>query len=151
MSLKRLGIAQPIPHTPTKLTDVNTNYFASVIITNVNETETANLTIYVKPHGVTASSEFAYVLYNFPLERANSLETNRFAMNPLDELWVESSIEFVSFVCEGLPQSIVNVRYTVGPTLNLPTSPLAGDQHYNTDTNQLLVYKPTGWKTVTTS
>lgn len=141
----------PAQDVPTLLADVNTQYFSSVIITNVNPTETANLTVYVKPSGETNPDNYAYITYKFPLTRSNSFETYRFAMNPLDEIWVESSVPNISFVAIGIPQSIIAVRYTSGPTENRPTAPLAGDQFYDTTQNLLQLYKPTGWKTVTTS
>ncbi len=71
-------------------------------------------------------------------------------MNPLDEIWVESSVENVSFIASGIPQSIINVRYTVGPTENKPTVPNPGDQYYDTTQNLLQLYKPTGWETIGT-
>jgi hypothetical protein len=151
MSVKRLGIVRPTAEIPSLLTDVGSNYFVSVIITNLNQIKEANLTVYVKPFEVTDPDEYSYVIYNFPLARANSLETNRFALNPLDEVWVESSIDDVSFMAMGIPQSVIAVRYSVGPTENRPTTPQPGDQYYNTTSNTLELYKPTGWVTVTTS
>lgn len=150
MSLKRIGVVMPPEDTATLLGDVNTYYLASVIATNVNPSETANITIYVKPDGETDPDNYAYITYIFPLERQNSFETIRFAMNPLDEIWVESSIENVSFIASGIPQAIINVRYTVGPTENMPTSPNPGDQYYDTTQNILKLYKPTGWQTIGT-
>ena len=140
----------PAEDTPSLLGDVNTYYLASVIVTNVNPTETANITIYVKPDGETDPDNYAYVTYLFPLERQNSFETLRFAMNPLDEIWVESSIDSVSFVASGIPQSVINVRYTVGATADKPANPNPGDQYYDTTLNVLQLYKPTGWVTIET-
>jgi hypothetical protein len=151
MSLRRLGIAKPPEDTPVLLADVNTQYFSSVVVTNLNPTQTANVTIYVKPNEETDPNKWAYLSYLFPLSRQNSFETIRFAMNPLDEIWVESSINDVSFIAMGIPQGIIAVRYSVGPTANRPTAPQPGDQYYDTTQNLLQIYKPTGWVTVTTS
>jgi hypothetical protein len=151
MSLKRIGVLMPPKNTLSLLGDVNTYYFASVIVTNVNPIQTANITIYVKPDGETDPDGYAYMSYLFPLERQNSFETIRFAMNPLDEIWVESTIDDVSFVASGIPQSIINVRYTVGPTANKPTAPQPGDQYYDTTLNTLQLYKPTGWVNIQTA
>jgi hypothetical protein len=151
MSLKRLGVVNPIKNTPTLLADVNTQYFSSVIVTNLNPVQTANITIYVKPNGETNPDNYAYMTYLFPLSKQNSFETIRFAMNPLDEIWVESSIDDLSFMAMGIPQSIISVRYSVGELANRPTTPQPGDQYYNTTSNVLELYKPTGWVTVTTS
>jgi hypothetical protein len=151
MSLRRLGVSNPVKNTPTLLADVNTQYFSSVIVTNLNPVQTANITIYVKPRDATSPEDYAYMAYLFPLSKQNSFETIRFAMNPLDEIWVESSIDDMSFMAMGIPQSVISVRYSVGPTENRPTTPQPGDQYYNTTSNTLELYKPTGWVTVTTS
>ena len=151
MSLRRLGIANPPKNTLVKLADVNTQYFSSVVVTNLNQTQTANVTIYVKPKDVVNPDNYAYLAYLFPLSIQNSFETIRFAMNPLDEIWVESNIEEISFMAHGIPQSLVEVRYSVGELVNRPTTPQPGDQYYNTTSDVLQLYKPTGWVTVTTS
>jgi hypothetical protein len=151
MSLRRLGIANPAKNTPTLLADVNTQYLSSVVITNLNPVQTANVTIYVKPRDVTNPDEYAYMAYLFPLSTQNSFETIRFAMNPLDEIYVESSVDDVSFVAMGIAQPLISVRYSVGATANRPTTPQPGDQFYDSTLNILQLYKPTGWVTVTTS
>lgn len=151
MSLRRLGVLNPVKNTPTLLADVNTQYFSSVIVTNLDAIKTASVTIYVKPNGETDPNNYAYLAYLFPLSSQNSFETIRFAMNPLDEIWVESNIEDISFMAMGIPQSLVSVRYSVGELANRPTTPQPGDQYYNTTSNVLQLYKPTGWVTVTTS
>jgi hypothetical protein len=151
MSLRRLGVSNPPKNTPTLLADVNTQYFSSVIVTNLNPVQTANITIYVKPRDAASSNDYAYMAYLFPLSKQNSFETIRFAMNPLDEIWVESSVDDMSFMAMGIPQSVIAVRYSVGSIENRPTTPQPGDQYYNTTSNVLQLYKPTGWVTVTTS
>ena len=151
MSLKRIGVLMPSQDTPSLLGDVNTFYLASVIATNINPNQSANVTIYVKPDGETNPDNYAYMAFQFPLDRQNSFETIRFAMNPLDEIWVESSIEQVSFIASGIPQSVINVRYSVGETANKPTNPLPGDQYYDTTLNTLQLYKPTGWVNIQTA
>jgi hypothetical protein len=147
MSVKRLGIIRPSADTPSLLTDVSSNYFVSVIITNLNQIKEANLTVYVKPFEVTDPDEYSYVIYNFPLARANSLETNRFALNPLDEVWVESSIDDVSFVCVGIPQPIAGVRYTNSATGEFPSSPTPGDLFFDDDSGTFNIYSSVeGWQ-----
>ena len=150
MSLKRIGVVMPTEDTATLLGDVNTYYLASVIVTNVNPTETANVTIYVIPDGETDPDNYAYITSQFPLSRQNSFETIRFAMNPLDEIWVESTIDQVSFIAEGIPQSVISLRYSVGATENKPTQPQFGDQFYDTTQNILQLYRPDGWVTIQT-
>ena len=59
MSVKRLGIVKPPAETPSFLTDVGSNYFVSVIITNLNQIKEANLTVYVKPFEVTDPDEYS--------------------------------------------------------------------------------------------
>jgi hypothetical protein len=151
MSLRRLGVVNPPKNVETKLADVNTQYFSSVIVTNLNPVQTANITIYVKPRDEEDPDNYAYLSYLFPLSKQNSFETIRFAMNPLDEIWVESSVDDISFMAMGIPQSVIAVRYSVGELANRPTTPQPGDQYYNTTSNVLQLYKPTGWVTVTTS
>jgi hypothetical protein len=147
MSVQRLGILKPLADTPSLLADSNSNYFVSVIITNLNQIKEANLTVYVKPFEVTNPDEYSYVIYNFPLKRANSLETNRFALNPLDEVWVESSIDDVSFVCVGIPQPIAGVRYTNGSTGQFPASPTPGDLFFDSTTGTFNMYSSIdGWQ-----
>lgn len=141
----------PQEDTPTLLGDVNTYYLASVVVTNVNPVETANVTIYVKPDGETDPTNYAYITSFFPLTRQNSFETIRFAMNPLDEIWVESTIDQVSFVAIGIPQSVIALRYSVGPTGERPTQPQVGDQYYDTTQNVLQLYKPLGWVNIETT
>lgn len=138
----------PDADTPSLLGDVNTYYFTSVVVTNTNPTETANVTIYVKPNGETDPDNYAYITHLFPLSRQNTFETIRFAMNPLDEVWVESTIDEVSFIAAGIPQAVISVRYTVGPTGGRPTAPQPGDQYYDTTQNILELYKPSGWVTI---
>jgi hypothetical protein len=151
MSLRRLGVVNPPRNVETKLADVNTQYFSSVIVTNLNPVQTANVTIYIKPRDEEDPDNYAYLSYLFPLSKQNSFETIRFAMNPLDEIWVESSIDDISFMAMGIPQSVIAVRYSVGELANRPTTPQPGDQYYNTTSDVLQLYKPTGWVTVTTS
>jgi hypothetical protein len=151
MSLRRLGVVNPPKNVETKLADVNTQYFSSVIVTNLNPVQTANVTIYIKPRDEEDPDNYAYLSYLFPLSKQNSFETIRFAMNPLDEIWVESSIDDISFMAMGIPQSVIAVRYSVGELANRPTTPQPGDQYYNTTSDVLQLYKPTGWVTVTTS
>ena len=147
MSVKRLGIVRPAAEIPSLLTDVGSNYFVSVIITNLNQIKEANLTVYVKPFEVEDPSEYSYVIYNFPLARANSLETNRFALNPLDEVWVKSSIDDVSFVCVGIPQPIAGVRYTNSTTGQFPVSPTPGDLFYDDFSGTFNIFSSVdGWQ-----
>jgi hypothetical protein len=146
MSVKRLGIVRPQANVDELLTDVIINFFSSVIITNLSETETANLTIYVKPQGSVEEAEWVYIIYNFPLDPFNSLETQRFALNPQDEVWVRSSIENVSFLAEGIPQRDISVRYTTGTFAEKSLNPVAGDLHFATDEDKVYVNTSTGWK-----
>lgn len=148
MSLKRLGVVRAVADTNLLLTDVLIPHFTSVIATNLSETQTANLTISIRPDNTSIESEFAYVTYNFPLKPFNTLETNRFALNANDSLYVKSSIDDVSFVAEGIPQADLSLRYSVGNSFQYPTKPAIGDQFFNTTTDELNVYTSTGWKVV---
>lgn len=151
MGLRRLGVKQPPANTPYMLADVNVNYFASVIITNCDQVRTTNVSVWIKPLGATGPDQYAYVVYNFPLKRANSMETHRFAMNSLDELWIEADIEEVSFVLEGIPQPDIPMRYSVGISDRRPPTPAIGDQFYDTLLDELQVFTSDGWYVVTTT
>lgn len=146
MSIKRLGVARPQANEDTLLSDVNMPYFASVIATNLSETETANLTIYAKqPDGTELQN--AYIVFNFPLKPFNTLETNRFALNTADEIWVNTSIEDVSFFAEGIPQPIVELRYTNGIASQRPPNPTAGDLFFDTISGTFNIYAgEEGWQ-----
>jgi hypothetical protein len=148
MSLKRLGVVRTVADQDTLLTDVIIPYFTSVIITNLSETETANLTISIRPDNTNDEEDFAYILYNFPLAPFNTLETNRFALNANDSLYVRSTINNVSFFAEGIPQLSRTNSYSSGSNSEYPSNPLVGDQFYNTTADRLDVYTSTGWKTL---
>ena len=146
--MKRLGVERVVANTDTLLTDVIIPYFTSVIATNLSETETANLTISIRPDNTSDEEEFAYVVYNFPLEPFNTLETNRFALNANDSLYVRSSIGNVSFIAEGISQQNTTNTYISGSALDYPSNPILGDQFFNTTTDTLDVYTSTGWKSL---
>jgi hypothetical protein len=148
MTMKRLGVERVVANTDTLLTDVIIPYFTSVIATNLSETETANLTISIRPDNTSDEEEFAYVVYNFPLEPFNTLETNRFALNANDSLYVKSSIGNVSFIAEGISQQNTTNTYISGSALDYPSNPILGDQFFNTTTDTLDVYTSTGWKSL---
>jgi hypothetical protein len=145
MSIKRLGIEKPAANVATLLSDVNMPHFASVIATNLSETETANLTIYAKQPG-TPETENAYIVFNFPVKPFNTLETNRFALNTSDELWVKSSTGEVSFFAEGIPQPIVELRYTNGTFGQFPPNPISGDLFFDKTSGTFNLYTDDGWQ-----
>jgi hypothetical protein len=146
MTMKRLGVERVVANTDTLLTDVIIPYFTSVIATNLSETETANLTISIRPGNTDDEEDFAYIVYNFPLAPFNTLETNRFALNADDSLYVRSTIDNVSFIAEGISQQNTTNSYTTGSALDYPGNPILGDQFFNTTIDRLDVYTSTGWK-----
>lgn len=145
MSLRRLGSARVSAGVPAKIADVASTHLSSVIITNLNSL-TASITAYIIPSGITDEDDYIYILYNFPVESSNSLETHRFAMNVGDEVWVEANVDDVSFLCEGIPQTGVNLLYAAGPTENFTTSPIIGDLYFDTTVQKLYVHTSTGWE-----
>ena len=148
MTMKRLGVERVVANTDTLLTDVIIPYFTSVIATNLSETETANLTISIRPNNTSDEEEFAYIVYNFPLKPFNTLETNRFALNADDSLYVRSTVSNISFIAEGIAQENRTNSYISGSALNYPVNPILGDQFYNTTVDRLDVYTSTGWKSL---
>ena len=149
MSLRRLTAKTPVANTNTFIFKQGTPYFSSVIATNRNDIKTASIDVYIVPDGETNPDNYVYIVYKFPLEALNTLETHRFAMDANDSLYIRSTLANVSFLLEGIPQPEIEVNYLIQDTF--PPTPGIGQLCYRTDTDILYVYKPTGWKAVTTA
>ena len=77
--------------------------------------------MWVQPSGATLESEYAYILYDFPIDSANSYETFRFAVNQNDEIHITCSNADCSVQVIGLVQFDVNLG--VGISSFSPTAP----------------------------
>lgn len=109
MGIRRLAIANPSATTDTTLFNADNQYLVSVIATNKSTTTAATIRVWVEPSGATLTSQFAYIVYDIPIDASNSYETFRFAINQNDELHVYASTATISFQSYGLVQYDVNL------------------------------------------
>jgi hypothetical protein len=109
MGIRRLAIANPSATTDTTLFNADNQYLVSVIATNKSTTTAATIRVWVEPSGATLTSQFAYIVYDIPIDASNSYETFRFAINQNDEVHVYASTATISFQSYGLVQYDVNL------------------------------------------
>lgn len=109
MGLRRLAIANPSATTDTTLFTADNQYLISVIATNKSSSVSATMRVWVVPSGATVSSQYAYIIYDIPLDANNSYETFRFAINQNDQVHVYASTANISFQSYGLVQYDVNL------------------------------------------
>lgn len=109
MGLRRLAISNPSATTDTTLFTADNQYLISVIATNKSSSALATIRVWVVPSGATLSSQFAYIIYDIPLDPNNSYETFRFAINQNDQVRIYSSTANISFQSYGLVQYDVNL------------------------------------------
>lgn len=121
MGLQRLAISNPAAATDTTIFTSDNQYLVSVIIVNKSTTNLATCSVWVQPSGATLESEYAYILYDFPIDSANSYETFRFAVNQNDEIHITCSNADCSVQLNGLVQFDVNLG--VGISSFSPTAP----------------------------
>jgi hypothetical protein len=109
MGIRRLAIANPSATTDTTLFTADNQYLISVIATNKSSNTSATIRVWVEPSGATLDSQFAYIVYDIPVDASNSYETFRFAINQNDEVHVYTSNATISFQSYGLVQYDVNL------------------------------------------
>ena len=109
MGLRRLGISNPSATTDTTLFTADNQYLISVIATNKSSSVAATIRVWVVPSGATLTSQFAYIVYDLPVDASNSYETFRFAINQNDQVRIYSSTANMSFQSYGLVQYDVNL------------------------------------------
>lgn len=127
MGLMRLGIANTAANTDTKIFTATEPYLVSVIATNKSTTTAANLRVWVQPSGATLESQYAFIVYDLPVDASNSYETFRFAVNPGDELYVRASTANISWQSYGLVQLDVKLGAgVVSWSPSAPTNPVNG-------------------------
>lgn len=127
MGLMRLGISKPALNTPTSIFTAGDVYLASVVATNMSSSTPANIRVWAKPSGATLDSEYAYIVYDIPVEQNNSYETFRFAINSGDEIYVQASTSNVSFQAYGLVQQDIKLGVgAVSWSPNAPSNPING-------------------------
>jgi hypothetical protein len=127
MGLVRVGVANPTANTATTLFTSDNQYLMSVIATNKSSSINTSLRIWVQPSGSSTESEYAYMIYDLPLDFSNSYESFRFAVNQNDVVRVSASTSNVSFSAYGLIQYDVKIGAGVSSYLNsAPANPVDG-------------------------
>jgi hypothetical protein len=127
MGIRRLGIENPAAETPVSIFTATEPYLASVVATNTASATTAEIRVWVQPFASTGPSQYAYIVYDLPVDPLNSYETFRFAINTGDEIYVESSTENISFHAYGLVQYDVKLGAGVSSySSSEPENPIAG-------------------------
>lgn len=108
MGLRRLAISNPSADTDTTLFTADNQYLMSVIATNLSASA-SNISVWVEPSGSSASADYAYIVYDLPVDGKNSYETFRFAVNQNDIIKVRTNANDMSFQSYGLVQFDVNL------------------------------------------
>ena len=126
MGLRRLAISNPGANTDTTLFTADNQYLLSVIATNTSASS-SNIRVWVQPSGASALSEYAFIVYDLPVDGKNSYETFRFAVNQNDLIRVRADSASVSFQAYGLVQYDVNLGVGISSFQSAsPTSPVDG-------------------------
>lgn len=126
MGLRRLAISNPGANTDTTLFTADNQYLLSVIATNTSASS-SNIRVWVEPSGASASSQYAFIVYDLPVDGKNSYETFRFAVNQNDLVRVRADSASVSFQSYGLVQYDINLGVGISSyQSSSPTSPVDG-------------------------
>jgi hypothetical protein len=99
----------------------------SIIAANKSTVSAANIRVWVQPSGAINASQYAYIVYDIPVDETNSYETFRFAVNQNDVVKIRANSADVSFQAYGLVQYDVNLG--VGITsyqASAPPNPVDG-------------------------
>lgn len=127
MGLRRLAISNPSANSDTTIFTADDQYLMSIIAANKSTTNAANIRVWVEPSGAINASQYAYIVYDIPVDQTNSYETFRFAVNQNDAIRVRANNADVSFQAYGLVQYDVNLG--VGITsyqASAPSNPVDG-------------------------
>lgn len=122
MGLVRLGISTPSANTATTLFTSDNQYLVSIIAANKSTTTSANIRVWVQPSGASTESQYAYMIYDIPVDASNSYETFRFAVNQNDVVKVQSSTANISFSAYGIIQ--YDIKLGAGISTYSPTAPI---------------------------
>lgn len=145
MGLRRLAIAAPSANTDTTIFTADNQYLMSVILTNKGASST-NMRVWVEPSGSSTAAEYAYILYDVPLDGNNSYETFRFAVNQNDVVKVRVSTADISVAAYGLVQFDVNLGVGISSyQATAPSTPVQGMMWTDSDNGQLYVYNGSTW------
>lgn len=108
MGLRRLAISNPTADTDTTLFTADNQYLMSVIATNLSASA-SDMSVWIEPSGSSASADYAYIVYDLPVDAKNSYETFRFAVNQNDVIRIRTNSNDMSFQSYGLVQFDVNL------------------------------------------
>ena len=126
MGLQRIAISNPSANTDTKIFTAGDPYLLSIIATN-KSASAGTISVWVQPNGASAESQYAFIVYNLPVDGNNSYETFRFAINALDEVYVRSTSSSVNFQAYGLAQYDIKLGAGVSSySPNAPANPVNG-------------------------
>jgi len=131
MPVTRLGLANPSANTLTTLTSVNKGYVASVIIANKG-TNTAETSVYVVPTGGTYTDPTSItIVEDLSIQKGQSFETFRFALNTGDSIQVTGTTDSFSYSVTAAYE--VDGRQYVTYSSAAPSLPQIGDIWIKTD------------------
>jgi hypothetical protein len=145
MGLRRLAISNPDADTDTTLFTADNQYLMSVIATNLSASA-SNMSVWVEPSGSSASADYAYIVYDLPVDGKNSYETFRFAVNQNDVVRVRTNDSNMSFQSYGLVQYDVNLGVGISSYQSAsPTTVVDGLIWVDSNTDTLYVYNGSSW------
>lgn len=150
MPASRLGSLTPTNDQPTIVYEADRSYIASVIVTNIGNVE-HYFTIYVTPvNSYTVEEDWVYYASQTKINKFNSYESVRFAINEGDRIVVQSYLgEGLSFSVNGVYDSFG--RTMVHTSISNPRDPAVGDIWVRTvGTNKLVfIWNGTAWTAMT--
>jgi len=145
MGLQRLAVAAPSANTDTTVYTATDQYLMSVILTN-KSSSSATMRVWVEPSGSSSSSQYAYIIYDVPLDGNNSYETFRFAVNQNDVVKVRVSTADISVAAYGLVQYDINLGVGISSYQSTaPSNPVQGMIWVDSDNDQMYVYDGADW------
>lgn len=126
MGLQRIAISNPAANTDTKIFTAGDPYLLSIIATN-KSASASNIRVWVQPNGASAESQYAFIIYDIPVDANNSYETFRFAINALDDVYIRSTSASINFQAYGLAQYDIKLGAGVSSySPNAPANPING-------------------------
>lgn len=120
MGLIRLAVSNPTAVTDTTLFTADNQYLTSIIFVNKSTTNIGTASVWVQPSGSSTEAEYAYIIYDLPIDSTNSYETFRFAINQNDEIHIECSHGDFSVQMMGLVQYDINLGVGISSYLSSP-------------------------------
>ncbi len=149
MGISRLASVTPSATVETLLHESLRSSVSSVMVTN-KANSPANVTIFVVPAGADQdASIWIWVSSSIFLEPNNTLETFRFPLNTGDKVYVQSTVENVSFSLNAIYES--NGRANITASTLAPESPQIGDVWVNTGLNEVNFWDGIEWSSIQAS